>query len=105
MSKSRLREFAPIAAILGFALTLRLWRLDQPKGYIFDEVYYAKNAASLISDGVELNAQGEAEFVVHPPLGKWLIGLGIKIFGDNEFGWRIAAAIIGSASVLSLIHI
>ncbi|MFM8868696.1 MAG: phospholipid carrier-dependent glycosyltransferase, partial [Candidatus Nanopelagicus sp.] len=51
-------------------------------------------------DGVELNAQGEAEFVVHPPLGKWLIGLGIKIFGDNEFGWRIAAAIIGSASVL-----
>jgi dolichyl-phosphate-mannose--protein O-mannosyl transferase len=100
MSKSRLIEFAPIAAILGFALTLRLWRLDQPKGYIFDEIYYTKNAASLISDGVELNAQGEAEFVVHPPLGKWLIGLGIKIFGDTEFGWRIAAAIIGSASVL-----
>ena len=54
MNKSRLREFAPITLILGFALTLRLWRLNQPKGYIFDEIYYAKNAASLINDGVEL---------------------------------------------------
>jgi dolichyl-phosphate-mannose-protein mannosyltransferase len=105
MNKSRLREFAPITLILGFALTLRLWRLNQPKGYIFDEIYYAKNAASLINDGVELNAQGDAEFVVHPPLGKWLIGLGIKAFGDNEFGWRISAAIVGSASVLLIFMI
>ena len=105
MNKSRLREFAPITLILGFALTLRLWRLNQPKGYIFDEIYYAKNAASLINDGVELNAQGDAEFVVHPPLGKWLIGLGIKAFGNNEFGWRISAALIGSASVLLIFMI
>lgn len=105
MNKSRLREFAPITLIIGFALTLRLWRLNQPKGFIFDEIYYAKNAASLINDGVELNAQGDAEFVVHPPLGKWLIGLGIKAFGDNEFGWRISAAIIGSASVLLIFMI
>ena len=105
MNKSRLREFAPITLILGFALTLRLWRLNQPKGYIFDEIYYAKNAASLINDGVELNAQGDAEFVVHPPLGKWLIGLGIKAFGNNEFGWRISAALVGSASVLLIFMI
>ena len=105
MNKSRLREFAPITLILGFALTLRLWRLNQPKGYIFDEIYYAKNAASLINDGVELNAQGDAEFVVHPPLGKWLIGLGIRAFGDNEFGWRISAALVGSASVLLIFMI
>lgn len=105
MNKSRLREFAPITLILGFALTLRLWRLNQPKGYIFDEIYYAKNAASLVNDGVELNAQGDAEFVVHPPLGKWLIGLGIKAFGDNEFGWRISAALVGSATVLLIFMI
>ena len=54
MNKSRLREFAPITLILGFALTLRLWRLNQPKGYIFDEIYYAKNAASLVNDWVEI---------------------------------------------------
>ena len=100
MSITRFRHLAPISIIIGFALTLRLWRLNLPNGYIFDEVYYAKNAASLITDGVELNEQGESEFVVHPPLGKWLIGIGIKLFGNNEFGWRVIAALVGSASVL-----
>lgn len=100
MSITRFRHLAPISIIISFALTLRLWRLNLPKGYIFDEVYYAKNAASLITDGVELNEQGESEFVVHPPFGKWLIGIGIKLFGNNEFGWRVIAAVIGSASVL-----
>ena len=100
MSITRFRHLAPISIIIGFALSLRLWRLNLPKGYIFDEVYYAKNAASLITDGVELNEQGESEFVVHPPLGKWLIGIGIKLFGNNEFGWRVIAALVGSASVL-----
>jgi dolichyl-phosphate-mannose--protein O-mannosyl transferase len=100
MSITRFRHLAPISTIIGFALILRLWQLNFPKGYIFDEVYYAKNAASLISAGVELNEQGAAEFVVHPPLGKWLIGIGIKLFGNNEFGWRISAALVGSGSVL-----
>ena len=100
MRVERLLQFGPIAAIFTFALALRLWRLNLPSGYIFDEVYYAKNAASLITTGVELNDQGESEFVVHPPLGKWLIGIGIRIFGNNEFGWRFSAAIFGSFAVL-----
>jgi len=100
VTRARLREIAPISLIIAFALILRLWRLNLPKGYIFDEVYYAKNANSLIRNGVELNAQGQAEFIVHPPLGKWLIGIGIKIFGNDEFGWRISAAVIGTLSVL-----
>ena len=32
---------------------------------------------------------------VHPPLGKWLIALGIRIFGMNPVGWRIGAAVAG----------
>jgi len=100
VSITRFRHLAPISIIIGFALTLRLWRLNLPKGYIFDEVYYAKDAASLIAHGVELSEDGMAEFVVHPPLGKWLIGIGIKLFGNNEFGWRVIAAVVGSASVL-----
>jgi dolichyl-phosphate-mannose-protein mannosyltransferase len=96
----RARAYLPISIITAFALLLRLWRLNQPKGYVFDEVYYAKNANSLIKHGVELSSTNQAEFIVHPPLGKWLIGIGIKLFGNNEFGWRISAAVIGSASVL-----
>ena len=100
MDLALLRRISPISAILTFALSFRLWRLDTPKGYIFDEIYYAKNAYSLISSEVELDQQGGAEFVVHPPFGKWLIGIGIRLFGNNEFGWRSSSALFGSASVL-----
>ncbi len=88
---------------LGFTiigLTLRIWHLSTPKGQIFDEIYYAKNANSLLLHGVEIDPQtNSAEFIVHPPVGKWLIAVGIKIFGYNEFGWRISAAVIGSLSI------
>jgi len=81
------------------ALVMRLWHLSTPKGFIFDEVYYAKNAHSLVLHGVELKSNGSAEFIVHPPVGKWLIGFGIKLFGFNEFGWRFSSALIGALSV------
>jgi len=100
MRMKRARAYLPITIITAFGLLLRLWNLGKPKGYIFDEIYYAKNANSLITNGVELNSTNQAEFVVHPPLGKWLIGIGIKLFGNNEFGWRISAAIIGTASII-----
>ena len=35
--------------------------------------------------------------MVHPPLGKWLIAMGIRLFGFNEVGWRVAAAVAGIA--------
>ena len=92
------------AIALGFGalgLVLRLWNLGNPKGKIFDEVYYAKNAHSLLMHGVELDSKtGQGEFIVHPPVGKWLIAVGIKIFGYNEFGWRFAAAMVGSISIV-----
>lgn len=100
MSMDRLLRAWPIAAILIFALSIRLWRLSLPTGYIFDEVYYAKNANSLLSSAVELDAQGQAEFVVHPPFGKWLIAIGIRLFGNEEFGWRFASVIFGTLSIL-----
>ena len=93
------RDWATALLISAVALGLRLWQLGSIKGFIFDEVYYAKDAHSLVQHGVELDAHGAAAFVVHPPIGKWIIGIGIKIFGFNEFGWRISAALIGTASV------
>ena len=97
---TQVKRYVPITLITLFSLFLRLWNLNKPKGFIFDEVYYAKNANSLITHGVELNSANQSEFVVHPPLGKWLIGIGIKLFGNNEFGWRISAAVFGTLSIL-----
>ena len=34
------KAYLPISIITAFALFLRLWRLNQPKGYIFDEVNF-----------------------------------------------------------------
>jgi dolichyl-phosphate-mannose--protein O-mannosyl transferase len=88
-----------VGAIALFALLLRLLNLGTPKGFIFDEVYYVDGARDYLKYGVEVTGV-DPEFVVHPPVGKWLIALGIKIFGDNEFGWRFMGALLGSIMVV-----
>ena len=88
-----------VGAIALFALVLRLLNLGTPKGFIFDEVYYVDGARDYLKYGVEVTGT-DPEFVVHPPIGKWLIALGIKIFGDNEFGWRFMGALLGSLMVI-----
>ncbi len=84
---------APIVIAL-LSLAIRLINLSEPKGYVFDEVYYVDGARDFLKFGVEISAD-QPEFIVHPPVGKWLIALGMQIFGDNEFGWRFATAIVG----------
>lgn len=86
-----------LIALIAFAM--RLFRLDQPKGFIFDELYYVNGAQDFLKYGVEIDGL-KPEFIVHPPVGKWAIALGIKLFGDHEFGWRIASAIVGSLLIL-----
>jgi dolichyl-phosphate-mannose--protein O-mannosyl transferase len=97
---------APILIALA-SFILRLVNLGATKGYIFDEVYYVDGARDLLKYGVEVSGSNP-EFIVHPPVGKWLIGGGIAIFGDNEFGWRFATALIGTLLILvfaRLIHV
>jgi dolichyl-phosphate-mannose--protein O-mannosyl transferase len=88
------------------AAVIRLLNLSTPRGKIFDEVYYATDAHNLLIHGVEWDDKNNtAGYVVHPPLGKWMIALGERIFGYHEFGWRISAAVVGIISVLLLTRI
>jgi dolichyl-phosphate-mannose-protein mannosyltransferase len=89
---------APVVIAL-ISLVLRVVNLDSIKSFIFDEVYYVDGARDLLKYGVEVSGL-QPEFIVHPPLGKWLIAAGIQIFGDNPFGWRIATAVVGSLLIL-----
>ena len=89
---------APLLIALG-SFYLRIKDLARPQGFVFDEVYYVDGARDLLKYGVEVSGS-KPEFVVHPPLGKWLIAMGIKIFGDDEFGWRFSSAIIGTLLIL-----
>ena len=97
---------APILIAIA-SFVLRIINLGLPKGFIFDEVYYVDGARDLLKYGVEVDGT-KPEFIVHPPVGKWLIASGIKLFGDNEIGWRFASAVFGTLLILlfaRLVHV
>ncbi|MET3935441.1 phospholipid carrier-dependent glycosyltransferase [Arthrobacter sp. OAP107] len=98
---------------------LRFVRLDVPRALVFDETYYVKDGYSMLVSGYERSWPEKAndafvagnpnvllntpEYVVHPPVGKWMIAAGMWLFGaDNPFGWRFAAALTGTLSVALL---
>ena len=112
----RLSWIAPLVITL-FGALLRVWNLNHPRAVVFDETYYVKDswtqwvlgyAATWPEDADTRLAAGETDFfttdpsfVVHPPLGKYLIGAGMALFGpDSTFGWRVAVAVAGTAAVL-----
>jgi dolichyl-phosphate-mannose-protein mannosyltransferase len=102
--------------IIALAAFLRLWNLGYPNKLVFDETYYVKDAWTLWNTGAEKSWPQDANvafeaghantflndpsFVVHPPLGKWIIGAGMWAFGpDNSFSWRISVALLSIAAV------
>ncbi|MGV9276946.1 dolichyl-phosphate-mannose--protein mannosyltransferase [Streptomyces griseosporeus] len=101
---------------------LRFWNLGSPHAVIFDETYYAKDAWAIVHHGFEVNwdkdvnklildsgghvtLPSDAAYVVHPPVGKYVIGLGELMFGFDPFGWRFMTALLGTLSVLMLCRI
>ncbi|MGV9994192.1 dolichyl-phosphate-mannose--protein mannosyltransferase [Streptomyces sp. NPDC003374] len=101
---------------------MRFWHLGSPKAVIFDETYYAKDAWAIVHRGFEVNwdknandvilnsgghvaLPSDAAYVVHPPVGKYVIGLGELLFGFDPFGWRFMTALLGTLSVLMLCRI
>ena len=90
---------------------------------VFDEVYYAKDGWSLWKFGYARDWQDKAaeaiadgryspdliketpSMVVHPEVGKWLIGAGEQLFGLDSFGWRFASAVVGTLMVLVMVRL
>ena len=68
---------------------------------MFDEVYYAKDGCLYLGKGMTFcgTTQATEQSFVHPPLGKWIIAVGIKVFGFHSFGWRFMAAVFGTAMI------
>lgn len=54
----------------------------------FDEVYHARTAAEHIAGMWPYE-------ITHPPLGKLIIAIGIKLFGLTPFGWRFSGTLFG----------
>jgi dolichyl-phosphate-mannose-protein mannosyltransferase len=105
-----LRHPAVILALVALVAGVpRFWALGDPgtdhghRVYVFDETYYAKDAclyAGHTPRQCDLTTTAQEQSWVHPPLGKWMIALGIKLFGYNPIGYRFSAALFGTASVV-----
>ncbi|MFX3631645.1 MAG: phospholipid carrier-dependent glycosyltransferase [Candidatus Pristimantibacillus sp.] len=68
------------------------YKADYLNGSYFDEIYHARTAYEHL-EGIKAYEN------THPPLGKILIALGIKLFGLSPFGWRIVGTLFGIAMV------
>ncbi|MBE5758713.1 MAG: phospholipid carrier-dependent glycosyltransferase [Clostridiales bacterium] len=55
---------------------------------IFDEVYHARTAYEYL-EGIYPYE------ITHPPFGKSIMTLGIRLFGMNPFGWRFMGTLFG----------
>ena len=102
-----------VVLLAGF---LRFIDLGNPAKLVFDETYYVKDAWTLWNTGAERAWPADPNpgfesglvngflpdpsFVVHPPLGKWIIGLGMWLGGaENSWSWRLSVAMLGTATV------
>ncbi|MGY1814283.1 dolichyl-phosphate-mannose--protein mannosyltransferase [Blastococcus sp. SYSU D00820] len=93
-----------LTAALGLVTFVsRLWDISYPRDLLFDEAYYPPEARELLTWGHEYN-RGYT-FIVHPPLGKWMIALGEQLFGYNSFGWRFPSAVAGTVAVVVLVRL
>ncbi len=107
----RLGRRGALAALLVFLASLALfsYRLSVPRAIVFDEVYYVKDSCETLTRG------SPGGFVVHPPLGKWLIAAGMWFLGPgrpvsceskevlasgvNPVAWRASSAVAGALTV------
>jgi dolichyl-phosphate-mannose-protein mannosyltransferase len=84
-----------VVFIATFALAMgwfaRLYHLGFPPTLVWDEIYFPVFARNYLNE--------VPFFDLHPPLGKFIIAIGIALFGDTAIGWRVMPALFGCAMV------
>lgn len=105
------RPASILLVILLFAFTTRLWRLHQPEGYVFDEVYHAVTAKLIARNDPaafewwhEAPEPNTAIDWLHPPLAKYTQAVAINLFGETSFAWRLSSALFG-VGVIYLVYV
>lgn len=78
-----------ITCLILFSAVFRLYGLKTPDTPYFDEHHYVNGAKAFLSP-VEQDPN-----YIHPPLGKMIIVVFIRIFGDNPAGWRAGSVVFG----------
>lgn len=100
-----------LSVVILFSLVSRLVFLSSPDKEYFDEVYHVFTARRILNGDPKAwewwntPPEGFAYEWTHPPLAKLGMALGMKIFGENSFGWRFPGAILGVGSVIMVFFI
>lgn len=95
-----------IILIILFSLGTRLYSLNTPTEMYFDEIYHSFTAKLVLHNDPKAwewwnpHPEGFAYEWTHPPLSKLGMVVGMLIFGENSFGWRVPQAIMGTLSIL-----
>lgn len=92
--------------ILLIAALLRLYRIDYPNSYIFDEVYHAFTAKEFLAGHKEAwewwttPPAGVAYEWTHPPLAKEIMAISMFITQSQDgWAWRLPGVLLGTLSV------
>ncbi|MGB3167665.1 MAG: glycosyltransferase family 39 protein, partial [Alteraurantiacibacter sp.] len=97
MSAPHEQQSDPIALNAGVALAffaLGAWRLGIPTAPYFDEIHYLPAARAVLDLQLATNVE-------HPPLAKQIMALGIALFGDNPWGWRLPSLAFGTLALFA----
>jgi len=86
-------EYFWLVLIVLAALILHFAVITNPSTPILDEQYYIQDAGDIVNNH-------ETTRIEHPPLAKLIITAGIKIFGDNPWGWRVLPIIFSTATLI-----
>jgi dolichyl-phosphate-mannose--protein O-mannosyl transferase len=95
------RDIVAVLLITFVAGVIRVHHASLPPNLIFDEFYAADACRYIGHPASECRTDTELT-IVHPPLGKWLIGAGIWLLGFREAGWRVASVVAGTFTVTAL---
>ncbi|MDE2562342.1 MAG: phospholipid carrier-dependent glycosyltransferase [Sphingomonadales bacterium] len=86
-----------VVGIVAVFFLVTLNRLGTPSMPMFDEIHYLPAARRLIDLTARLNPE-------HPLVGKEFIALGMMLFGDNAWGWRLPNAVLGAVGLFGAIR-
>jgi dolichyl-phosphate-mannose-protein mannosyltransferase len=102
MARWRTQDLIIFTAVMAVAVAVRVVDLGSPSRLVFDESYYAQDACLYVGLSQDVCVHNEEFSWVHPPLGKWLIALGISLGGYHPAAWRSTAVVAGIVMVAAL---
>ena len=82
-----------LCLLLAVTLAMHFIIIANPAEPILDEHHYIPEAKNIIDEHEILRHE-------HPPLAKLFIVAGIKLFGDNAWGWRFFSVIFGTITIV-----